>query len=183
MDLGGREGLLSWLRAPAFRGLGTGRLDTGRQPWVLLLGACCLTWSSRRFGKNTFLRNCREGSSGGRGGHCLATPLSPAQLSRLAQSPILRLRKPDEKTQGLSSEWGGWLISTCSLPPPPSALSPGLLQGPQPLLSGPATQPGQLQLPPEAWLGWESVLQTQGGRDAAAQPHTDLWPHHRLGHR
>lgn len=28
-------------------------------------GTRCLTWSSRHFGKNTFLRNCREGSSAG----------------------------------------------------------------------------------------------------------------------
>jgi hypothetical protein len=36
-------------------------------------GTCCLTWSSCRLGKNTFLRNCREGSSGDKPwGHCLA---------------------------------------------------------------------------------------------------------------
>ena len=70
-----------------------------------------------------------------------------------------------------------WLISSCSLPPQPTP--PGLLSGIPPSSGGdasPASQPGQLHLPGEAWLGPEPVLQTpvgpwDGDAQAAALTH------------
>lgn len=53
-----------------------------------------ITWSSRRLGKNTFLRNCREGSSGGREAGVTAgagaqpgPPSSPSPGSGWAEDP------------------------------------------------------------------------------------------------